>query len=94
MNHAWESSEVAFGRAVQALNFSRKTISANLLWAPITPGWETTGIAPPAQASELELPHFLIEHHAVLNLPGGSPFSALIERYTSAVLDFPAPQLL
>ncbi|NKL39034.1 hypothetical protein GFL49_36170 [Rhizobium leguminosarum bv. viciae] len=93
MNQALDSSDVAFGRAVQALNFSRKTISANLLWAPLTPGWEMASISPPLPATKLELPHFLIEHHAVLNLPGGSPFSALIERYTADVLDFPAPQI-
>jgi hypothetical protein len=93
MNKVLDSSDVAFGRAVQALNFSRKTISANLLWAPLTPGWEMAAIVPPPTATKLELPHFLIEHHAVLNLPNGSPFSALIERYTADVLDFPAPQI-
>lgn len=93
MNHALETSDVAFGRAVQNLNFSRKTLSANLLWAPLTPGWEMAAIALPPQASKLELPHFLIEHHAVLSLPGGAPFSALIERYTADVLDFPVPQI-
>lgn len=93
MNQALDSSDVAFGRAVQALNFSRKTISANLLWAPLTPGWEMASNSLPVPAPQLELPHFLIEHHAVLNLPNGSPFSALVERYTSEVLDFPAPQI-
>lgn len=32
MNHQLETSDIAFGRAVQALQFRRRTLSAKLLW--------------------------------------------------------------
>ncbi|MEJ0006459.1 MAG: hypothetical protein WDM77_08875 [Steroidobacteraceae bacterium] len=32
MNEALEHSDIAFGRAVQALQFQRHTLSASLLW--------------------------------------------------------------
>ena len=93
MNKTLDTSDVAFGRAVQALNFSRTNLSAKLLWSPLPQGWEMgADLSPPATGS-LTLPPFLLEHHAVLKLPDGTPFSALIESYTSRVLDFPAPHL-
>lgn len=93
MNKALETSDVAFGRAVQALNFSRTNLSAKLLWPPLPQGWDTGVDLPPSAGAPLALPPFLLEHHAVLKLPDGTPFSALIESYTSRVLDFPAPHL-
>ena len=36
MNHAWDTSDISFGRAVQALKFRRRTLSAELLWSPLT----------------------------------------------------------
>ncbi len=93
MNKALDTSDIAFGRAVQALNFSRTNLSARLLWSPLPQGWESGADLPPSEAGSLALPPFLLEHHAVLKLPDGTPFSALIESYTSRVLDFPAPHL-
>ena len=33
----------------------------------------------------------VLEHRAVLTLPDGTPFSQVVETYTSAVLAFPEP---
>jgi hypothetical protein len=93
MNKALDTSDIAFGRAVQALNFSRTNLSAKLLWSPLPQGWETGADLPPSGTAPLALPSFVLEHHAVLKLPDGTPFSALIESYTNRVLDFPAPHL-
>ncbi|RJT30921.1 hypothetical protein D3227_29155 [Mesorhizobium waimense] len=92
MNKALDTSDIAFGRAVQALNFSRTNLSAKLLWSPLSKGWEMQTSLPASGTGSLVLPPFLLEHHAVLKLPDGVPFSALIESYTSRVLDFPAPR--
>ena len=40
MNQALEHSDIAFGRAIQALHFQRHTLSARLLWTPLPQGWE------------------------------------------------------
>ncbi|MGG6892461.1 hypothetical protein [Rhizobium sp. BR 315] len=95
MNEALNTSDIAFGRAVQALNFTRTNLSAKLLWSPLPEGWEMGAAGLPSTATgSLALPAFLLEHHAVLKLPDGTPFSALIESYTRSVLDFPAPHAL
>jgi chorismate-pyruvate lyase len=92
MNHALETSDIAFGRVVQALHFTRHTLSAELLWSPLPPGWEMRGLPGKAGASHsLAIPHHVLEHRAVLTLPDGTPFSLVVEDYTSAVLDFAAP---
>jgi len=91
MNQQLETTDTAFGRAVKALNFSRVTLSATLLWAPLPQGWEMASTKLPANAATpLAIPPFVLEHRAVLNLPDGTPFSALVETYTRQVLAFPA----
>jgi hypothetical protein len=92
MNHALDTSDIAFGRAVQALHFSRHTLSATLLWRPLPEGWEMTGLpGPPRGPAPLVIPDHVLEHRAVLTTPDGTPFSLVVEDYTSAVLDFPPP---
>lgn len=93
MNEALNSSDIAFGRAVQSLNFTRTNLSAKLLWLPLPEGWEMAPDLPAPTTGSLSLPPLLLEHHAVLKLPDGTPFSALVESYTRNVLDFPAPAL-
>ena len=39
----------------------------------------------------LRVPAAVLEHHAVLTLPDGTPFSLLVESYTDDVLAFPPP---
>jgi chorismate-pyruvate lyase len=95
MNHQLDTTDIAFGRAVQALHFQRRTLSAQLLWSPLPGGWDTAGGAlPDASARTLAIPHAVLEHRAVLTLPDGTPFSEVIETYTEQVLAFPQPRPL
>jgi len=91
MNWQLETTDVPFGRAVQDLHFERRTLSARLLWSPLPRGWEMGAAAPHDRTGSLRMPPHLLEHRAVLALPDGTPFSALIETYTSEILAFPAP---
>jgi hypothetical protein len=88
MNRQLDTTDIAFGRAVQDLHFRRQTLSANLLWQPLPQGWDMK--APPANenGAPLQIPDSVLEHRAILTLPDGTPFSALIETYTKAVFDF------
>src|ERR1700733_14559078 len=93
MNRQLDSSDIAFGRAVQALHFQRRTLSAQLLWSPLPDGWDIAGGAlPDASARTLAIPHAVLEHRAMLVLPDGTPFSAVTETYTEQVLAFPQPR--
>ena len=40
MNRLLDTTDIAFGRAVQRLNFRRRTLSAKLLWSPLPQNWE------------------------------------------------------
>lgn len=90
MNNALDTSDIAFGRAVQALQFRRRTLSADLLWSPLPEGWEM-GPARVKEGRALAVPPYVIQHKAVLTLPDGTPFSEVVETYTSEVLGFPEP---
>jgi chorismate-pyruvate lyase len=93
MNQQLDTTDVAFGRAVQALHFQRRTVSAKLLWSPLPDDWETTAAALPDPASKtLRIPHQVLQHQAVLALPDGTPISTVVETYTDEVLAFPQPR--
>jgi hypothetical protein len=93
MNQQLETSDIAFGRAVAALHFQRHTLVAKLLWSPLPDGWDMAAPAlPDAGAKGLQVPHEVLQHQAVLTLPDGTPFSEVIETYTSEVLGFPQPR--
>jgi hypothetical protein len=96
MNEALDTTDVAFGRAVQDLHFQRHTLSARLLWSPLAEGWDEADGRPVPVASgrTMTIPPHVLEHRAVLTLPDGTPFSAVVETYTGGVLGFPAPVLL
>jgi len=91
MNQVLDTTDTAFGRAVQALGFRRRTLSAMLLWSPLPPGWEMGVPAPVEEGKPLAIPHAVLEHRAVLTLPDGTPFSTVVETYTGEVLAFPQP---
>lgn len=91
MNQALDTSDIAFGRAVQALQFRRRTLSAELLWAPLPEGWEMGAASRTKDGRALEVPPYVIQHKAVLTLPDGTPFSEVVETYTAEVLGFPEP---
>jgi chorismate-pyruvate lyase len=91
MNQNLDHSDVAFGRAVQALKFQRHTLSATLLWMPLPTDWETKAAPAPAHTGTLEVPPYVLQHTAVLTLPDGTPISTLTETYTAEVLAFAQP---
>jgi hypothetical protein len=91
MNQALETSDIAFGRAVQALQFRRRTLSAELLWSPLPAGWEMDPATRVKEGKKLDVPPYVIQHKAVLTLPDGTPFSEVVETYTAEVLGFPEP---
>src|ERR1700680_2940197 len=41
------------------------------------------------RGATLTIPHEVLEHRAVLTLPDGTPFSHVVETYTSEVFAFP-----
>lgn len=87
MNAVLDATDTPFGKVVRPLDFRRRTLETRLLWQPADEP-QPAGAAPGA----LAMPRFVLAHRAVLTLPDGTPFSALIERYTSGVLAFPAPK--
>ncbi len=93
MNRLLDTTDEPFGKVVRELHFQRHTLSSKLLWQPLPEGWEMISHATSGSAADLELPPNVLEHRAVLYLPDGTPFSDLIETYTSNVLAFPAPRL-
>jgi chorismate-pyruvate lyase len=92
MNHVLETTDTPFGKAVAALRFRRRTLSAELKWSPLPKGWETGATTPQAMAGALAVPEHVLEHRAVLTLPDGEPFSEVVETYTGEVLAFPPPR--
>ncbi|GLK84614.1 hypothetical protein [Ancylobacter defluvii] len=91
MNRELETTDTAFGRVVRPLGFSRSTLAARLLWQPLPVGWEMGAPIPADPGRNLDMPEFLLEHRAVLKLPDGRAFSALVESYTRDILAFPPP---
>ena len=91
MNETLETTDTSFGRVVKPLDFRRTTLASRLLWQPLPEGWATGAKLPPPGPGPLAMPAFLLEHRAVLTLPDGTPFSALVESYTRQVLAFPPP---
>jgi chorismate-pyruvate lyase len=91
MNQTLDHSDIAFGRAVQALHFQRHTLTATLLWMPLPADWETKSAPVPVQSGALAVPPYVLQHTAVLSLPDGTPISTLTETYTAEVLAFAQP---
>ena len=92
MNRLLDTTDTAFGRAVQALDFHRRTLSVKLLWSPLPQDWEMGAPLPERKGSTLTIPHAVLEHRAVLTLPDGTPFSEVVETYTGQVLAFAVRQ--
>ena len=88
MNKLLDSTDVPFGRVVQALHFQRHTLSSTLLWSPLPEGWEMNPIPPTGASAVLTIPAELLQHRALLTLPDGTPFSEVVETYTAGVLAF------
>jgi chorismate-pyruvate lyase len=93
MNKLLDSTDVPFGKVVQALHFRRQTLSATQLWFPLPEGWEMNSIAPSHASAVLTMPSELLQHRALLTLPDGTPFSEVVETYTAGILAFRLPGL-
>ena len=91
MNKLLDSTDMPFGRVVQALHFQRRTLSSTLLWVPLPEGWEMNPIPPNGASAVLTIPSELLQHRALLTLPDGTPFSEVVETYTAGILAFQAP---
>ncbi|WP_243038693.1 hypothetical protein [Dyella sedimenti] len=92
MNQQLDTTDMPFGKVVQPLHFRRQTLSAELLWSPLPAGWET-GAPLPAPQGALAIPHYVLQHRAVLFDQDNRPFSLVVESYTAGVLAFPPPSL-
>jgi chorismate-pyruvate lyase len=86
INRSLDTTDIAFGRAVQTLHFRRQTLSAKFLWLPLPEGWELGVPAPEISTGRLPIPYHVIEHRAVLSLPNGTPISVVVETYTNELL--------
>ncbi len=71
MNDALDHTDIAFGRAVQALQFRRRTLSATLLWRPLPEGWEMSLPESTGGQGELNIPAYILQHTAVSACPTG-----------------------
>jgi hypothetical protein len=74
MNRLLESTDMAFGRVVKPLNYSRRTLSFEQLWSPLDKPYEQSG-------SVITVPDAVLTHHALLLLPDGTPISEVAETY-------------
>jgi hypothetical protein len=92
MNKILDTTDLPFGRVVQALHFQRHTLSSALLWHPQPEGWEMNAALTSDGAATLPMPPHLLQHRAVLTLPDGTPFSEVVESYTGNVLAFAVPR--
>jgi chorismate-pyruvate lyase len=92
MNHALETTDTPFGKAVAALRFRRHTLSVELLWRPLPKGWEMRAAPASQDAGALAIPDHVLEHRAVLSTPDGAPFSEVVETYTGEIMAFPSPK--
>jgi hypothetical protein len=90
MNRLLDTTDVPFGKVVQALHFQRRTLSSTLLWLPLPDGWEMREI-PAGGAAALDIPPLLLQHRALLTLPDGTPISEVVETYTDKILAFQPP---
>jgi hypothetical protein len=89
MNRLLETTDIPFGRVVQALHFQRHTLSARVLWPLLPEGWEMRPLTDRQSSGELTIPSQVLEHRAILNLSDGTPFSEVVETYTGNVLAIP-----
>lgn len=86
MNKMLDNSDRPFGKVVKTMGFTRHTLSATMLWSPLTDPGQTLLNPPSEQAEDLPPPHVLFEHKALLQTANGTPFSLLVERYTRNLL--------
>ena len=96
MNRLLESTQLPFGKVVQALAPQRQTLAVTLLWSPLAEGWErsTHGtVASAATAGPLKVPAALFAHQAIVFSGRHQPIAEVYEVYQRDILAFPEPTL-
>jgi hypothetical protein len=91
MNQTLDNTNEPFGKVVKPLGFRRQTQSAQLLWAPLSPGWEMHASAHAAVTGTLDIPAEVLRHRAVLYTASNRAFSLVVETYSGRLFAFPAP---
>lgn len=90
MNRLLETTDTPFGKAVEALEPYRQTLSVTRLWSPLPDGWERGSVElPEGTGRALAIPAVLFEHRAVLYTRDRKPFSEVSEVYQGQILAFP-----
>jgi hypothetical protein len=89
MNEQLDATDRPFGLVVQPLHFQRHTTSSEMLWQPLPEGWEMSAPTATSATGELCLPGEVLRHRALLTLPDGTPFSEVVETYTSHLFAIP-----
>jgi chorismate-pyruvate lyase len=89
INTLLDTTATPFGVAVRSLRFQRHTVSSEVLWQPLPPEWEMRLQGAPDNTGELCFPAQVLRHRALLTLPDGTPFSEVVETYTSEALAVP-----
>ena len=89
-----ETTDIPFGRVVRPLGFFRRILEHRVLWSPLPQGWQRVlfqhyNAQQEKEAPLLPVPHNLFEYTAILHTHNGVPFSALVETYTSEILNIP-----
>jgi chorismate-pyruvate lyase len=94
MNRALETSDTPFGKVIAPLRPFRRTFSVEMRWSPLPAGWEgktrETIMRERPKGDELDAPHALFEHRAIVHGGDGKPISEVRETYTNELLDFDA----
>jgi chorismate-pyruvate lyase len=86
MNQRLDTTDEPFGKVVKTLGFQRRTLSAELMWSPLPPGWEMS--ASGVEREPLQIPRDVLRHKAILYTSAQVPFSAVVETYTNGLFDF------
>lgn len=92
MNRTLDETDTPFGVVVRALDYRRRTLSAELLYRPLPLDWETRPRPADVAGASLAIPAELMRHRAVLSMPDGTAFSLVVETYTDQIL-FRPPEL-
>lgn len=90
MNALLATTDAPFGKVVQPLHPSRRTIAVTMLWSPLPRGWEQQkrsrfGLQ---RRRMLEIPKEVFQHRAILYTADHLPFSEVVETYQSELLAF------
>jgi len=89
MNKLLDTTDTPFGKAVQPLHFERHTLSAEVLVDLLPPQWEMQSPSSATATRTFCVPARVLQHRALLTLPDGTPFSEVVETYSSNVLAVP-----